>query len=60
MQREKGRARLGRRIRRNLGAISRSKVEVSTMAKVEVSTMAEPVSKTEKKNKKKSWCDLKV
>ena len=32
MQREKGWARLRRRIRRNLGAISRSKVEASTMA----------------------------
>ena len=44
MQREKEQARLRRRIRINLGAISRSKVEVSTMAKVEVSTMAEPIS----------------
>ena len=34
MQREKGRARLRRRIRRNLGVISRSKVEVSTMAEL--------------------------
>ena len=32
MQREKGRVRLRRRIRRNVGAISRSKVEASTMA----------------------------
>ena len=32
MQREKGRARLRRRIRRNVGAISRSKVEALTMA----------------------------
>ena len=32
MQREKGRARLRRRIRRNIGAISRSKVEALTMA----------------------------
>ena len=32
MQREKGRARLTRRIRRNVGAFSRSEVEASTMA----------------------------
>ena len=33
MQREKGQARLRRRIRKNVGVISRSKVEASTMAK---------------------------
>ena len=32
LQREKGRARLRRRIIRNVGAISRSEVEASTMA----------------------------